>query len=93
MTVQSISGYTYEKQKSTIPHYHRPLKLTGLDFPTLHAFIGHLTCRQNYQKSGQNSHLKGFMQTSLEIKTTAGGTCSIPGQGTTSPASPAMRLK
>ena len=62
MTVQSISGYTYEKQKSTIPHYQRPLKLTGLDFPTLHAFIGHLTCRQNYQKSGQNSHLKGFMQ-------------------------------
>lgn len=31
--------------------------------------------------------------TSLEIKTTAGGTCSIPAQGTKSPASPAMRLK
>ena len=62
MTVGSISGYIYEKQKSTIPHCQMPLKLTGLDFLTLHAFIGHLTHRQNCQKSGQNPHLKGCMQ-------------------------------
>ena len=62
MTVRSISGCTYEKQKSTIPHYQVPLKLTGPDFPTLHAFIGRLTRQQNCQKSGQNSRLKRFMQ-------------------------------